>query len=79
MNLFKRGDVVTLWSPQNKGLLTTKRIVALEGDLVSEHSFGRFGDVSFSLIPRAHSASLLTSASFSPVSLCALLLVSMID
>jgi inner membrane protease subunit 2 len=35
LNLFKRGDVVTLWSPQNKGLLTTKRIVALEGDLVS--------------------------------------------
>ncbi|KIR59870.1 mitochondrial inner membrane protease subunit 2 [Cryptococcus bacillisporus CA1873] len=34
MNKYKRGDVVTLWSPQNPQLLTTKRIVALEGDLV---------------------------------------------
>lgn len=35
LNLYKRGDVVTLWSPQNPKLLTTKRIIALEGDLVS--------------------------------------------
>ncbi|WVQ78538.1 hypothetical protein IAT38_000624 [Cryptococcus sp. DSM 104549] len=34
MKWFNRGDVVTLWSPQNPELLTTKRIVALEGDLV---------------------------------------------
>ncbi|KAG7562003.1 hypothetical protein FFLO_02558 [Filobasidium floriforme] len=34
LNLYKRGDVVTLWSPQNPKLLTTKRIIALEGDLV---------------------------------------------
>ncbi|KAK4686671.1 hypothetical protein P7C73_g3448, partial [Tremellales sp. Uapishka_1] len=34
LNKYKRGDVVTLWSPQNPELLTTKRIVALEGDLV---------------------------------------------
>ncbi|KAL7424149.1 hypothetical protein Q5752_001734 [Cryptotrichosporon argae] len=34
LNHFHRGDVVTLWSPQNPDLLTTKRIVALEGDLV---------------------------------------------
>lgn len=32
---FRRGDVVTLWSPQNPELLTTKRVVALEGDVVS--------------------------------------------
>lgn len=32
---FKRGDVVTLYSPQNPDLLTTKRIIALEGDLVT--------------------------------------------
>ncbi|KAK6903101.1 mitochondrial inner membrane protease subunit 2 [Kwoniella mangroviensis CBS 10435] len=35
INRFRRGDVVTLWSPQNPELLTTKRIVALEGDLVN--------------------------------------------
>lgn len=34
LNLYRRGDVVTLWSPQNPKLLTTKRIIALEGDLV---------------------------------------------
>ncbi|GHJ87968.1 hypothetical protein NliqN6_4370 [Naganishia liquefaciens] len=34
LNIFRRGDVVTLWSPQNPKLLTTKRIIALEGDLV---------------------------------------------
>jgi len=38
LNLYKRGDVVTLWSPQNPKLLTTKRIIALEGDLVSVRS-----------------------------------------
>lgn len=32
---YRRGDVVTLWSPQNPDLLTTKRIVALEGDMAS--------------------------------------------
>jgi len=31
---FRRGDVVTLWSPQDPSLLTTKRIIALEGDVV---------------------------------------------
>lgn len=56
LNIFRRGDVVTLWSvewsgscyvtadernpsvyrsPQNPKLLTTKRIIALEGDLAS--------------------------------------------
>ncbi|WVN86695.1 uncharacterized protein L203_101867 [Cryptococcus depauperatus CBS 7841] len=34
LNRFQKGDVVTLWSPQNPQLLTTKRIIALEGDLV---------------------------------------------
>lgn len=34
LNIYERGEVVTLWSPQNPKLLTTKRIVALEGDLV---------------------------------------------
>ncbi|OCF44134.1 mitochondrial inner membrane protease subunit 2 [Kwoniella heveanensis CBS 569] len=34
LNRFRKGDVVTLWSPQNPDLLTTKRIIALEGDLV---------------------------------------------
>jgi hypothetical protein len=35
LHQFKRGDVVTLYSPQNPDLLTTKRIIALEGDLVT--------------------------------------------
>lgn len=35
LHQYKRGDVVTLYSPQNPDLLTTKRIVALEGDLVT--------------------------------------------
>ncbi|CAD6583492.1 MAG: hypothetical protein TREMPRED_003579 [Tremellales sp. Tagirdzhanova-0007] len=35
LSRFQRGDVVTLWSPQDPELLTTKRLVALEGDLVN--------------------------------------------
>ncbi|RXK40672.1 mitochondrial inner membrane protease subunit 2 [Tremella mesenterica] len=35
MHQYCRGDVVTLWSPQNPDLLTTKRVVAFEGDLVT--------------------------------------------
>ncbi|WOO76554.1 Mitochondrial inner membrane protease subunit 2 [Vanrija pseudolonga] len=31
----QRGDVVTLWSPREAENLTTKRIVALEGDIVT--------------------------------------------
>ncbi|ORY24962.1 putative peptidase [Naematelia encephala] len=32
---FRRGDVVTLWSPLDPNTLTTKRIVALAGDIVT--------------------------------------------
>jgi len=31
---WKRGDVVTLWSPTNPNLLLTKRLIALPGDVV---------------------------------------------
>lgn len=35
LHQYQRGDVVTLWSPQNPRLLTTKRIIGLEGDLIT--------------------------------------------
>ncbi|MBW0494096.1 hypothetical protein O181_033811 [Austropuccinia psidii MF-1] len=31
---FKRGDIVTFWCPDDPTILMTKRIIALEGDLV---------------------------------------------
>ncbi|KAL1413660.1 hypothetical protein Q8F55_001439 [Vanrija albida] len=36
----QRGDVVTLWSPRDPKVLTTKRIVALEGDIVTPRDPG---------------------------------------